>query len=131
MKTTRISACATAILFAVSAVAFASGTGDYGQEGLYQNNVDTLYEEGKSYYYARGDDGKRIDYCIKKGDQLERVSRRSLKQFVNTSADELSAHLCDCDEPGKMIDGRLDDRQLGAVIYYLNKRYRLSLYSSG
>lgn len=130
MKTTRIPAYAAAVLFAGSTVSLASGTGDYGQEGLYQNKVDTLYEEGKTYYYGRGDDGKRIDYCIKKGDQLERVSRRSLKQFVNTSADELSAHLCDCDEPEKMIDGQLDDRQLSAVIYYLNKRYRLSLYSS-
>ncbi len=130
MKTTRIPAFAAAILFAVSAVSFASGTGDYGQEGLYQKKVDTLYEEGKSYYYARGENGKRIDYCIKNGDRLERVSRRSLKQFVNTSAEELSAHLCDCDQPEKMIDGRLDDRQLTAVIYYLNKRYRLSLYSS-
>ena len=111
-------------------VSYASGSGDYGQTTLYQKKADHLYEEGKSYYYARGADGKRIDYCVKNGAQLERVSRRSLRQFENTSAEELSSHLCDCDQPEQMIDAKLSERQVAAVVYYLNKRYHLSLYSS-
>lgn len=117
-------------MIGVTGISFASGSGDYGQETVFQKKADHLYEEGKSYYYARGADGKRIDYCIKNGDQLERVSRRSLRQFESTSAEELSAHLCDCDQPDQMIDAKLNEREVAAVVYYLNKRYHLSLYSS-
>ncbi|MGI9319599.1 MAG: hypothetical protein ACR2QW_19880 [bacterium] len=130
LQSTLIPAYVSIALITCTGVSNASGTGDYGQDSLFQTNVDNLYEEGKSYYYARGEGGKRVDYCIRNGDQLDKVSRRSLKPFQNTSAAELSAHLCDCEQPDQMIDGQLNDRQISAVIYYLNKRYRLSLYSN-
>lgn len=117
-------------LFAGTSASFASGTGDYGQESLFQTKADHFYEQGKSIFYAKGADGNPINYCIKKAEQLERVSRRSLRQFENTSAEELSAHLRDCDQPEQMIEQQFNDRQLSAMIYYLNKRYRLSLYSN-
>jgi len=117
-------------LFAGASACFASGTGDYGQEGLFQTKADHFYEEGKTIFYAKGADGKPVNYCIKQAEQLERVSRRTLRQFENTSAEELSAHLRNCDQPEQMIEEQFDDRQLSAMIYYLNKRYRLSLYAN-
>ncbi len=117
-------------LFAGTSASFASGTGDYGQESLFQTKADHFYEEGKSVFYAKSADGKPVYYCIKQADQLERVSRRTLRQFENTSVEELSAHLRNCDQPEKMIEEQFDSRQLSAMIYYLNKRYLLSLYSN-
>jgi len=118
---------ATAALLTFSASAIASGTESYG--GTYKK-VDRLYEEGKANYYATDSSGQRARYCVKTEDALEKVSRKSLKSFAGTSAAELSSNLVRCEQPDAALASIMGDDQASALMYYLNKRYRLNLYGS-
>ena len=115
-------------LFSVSG--FASGIGNYGQGEGSTTRVDRLYESGKSVYYAKGSNGESVQYCINDGEQSERVSRRTLKPFVGSSVNELTARLVRCDDVERPVSELLDQSEVDAIVYYLNKRYRLSLYQS-
>jgi len=135
-----ISKIATAsLLVAFSAGLHASGSEFYGSSSSYGSNkvaksykkkVDQLYEKGKARYYATNSTGQRTRYCVKKEDSVESVSRRSLKDFRGTSEDTLKSNLVHCDLPEETIASSLENDQATALVYYLNKRYRLGLYGS-
>ena len=128
MKTIALSALATVAMLATN-LTMASGSGDYGGNSGYVR-IDRLYEAGKAQYYAPDTSGQRIRYCVKDGDLISKVSRKTLRSFSGTSADELSSSLYHCDQPETSISETLQGDQLKAVVYYLNKRYRLGLYGT-
>jgi len=117
-----------ALLFTANCV-YASGGLDFNSEA-YQTRIDRLYEKGKNYFHASNVDGERLKYCVRDGDQATRVSRKSLKQFQKTSLELLSDSLVNCDQPENLIASHLAPDQMTAVLYYLDKRYRLSLYEN-
>ena len=118
----------------VSSAAFASGgdsnedTGDgTGGGGSFGDAVDRTYESGKSIYTGRKKTAPKLSYCLRVGEEIIPVKRKSLKQFKGTSFTELSKHLFRCDEPTKSIISELERTDFIHVIYYLDKRYRLKL----
>jgi len=136
-----ISKIATASLLVVfSAGIYASGSEFYGSSGStygskkiaksYKKKVDQLYEKGKARYYATNSNGQRTRYCVRKEDAVESVSRRSLKDFRGTSEATLKSNLVQCDLPEQTLAASLESDQATALVYYLNKRYRLGLYGS-
>ncbi|MBX2869125.1 MAG: hypothetical protein KTR18_10645 [Acidiferrobacterales bacterium] len=120
---------ATVLLFAASATAFSSGTESYGT-AYKTKKVDQLYEKGKASYYAKDTNGQRLRYCVKTDENVQKVSRKSLKTFAGTSETELTNNLVSCDSPDSKITSIVDSEQVSAMVYYLNKRYRLNLYGS-
>ncbi len=91
--------------------------------------VDTVYELGKSTYNGRIN-GVAVKYCILKGDESARVKRTTIKQLKNTSYTVLGTSLHNCVKPEQSMASLLDENQLNAVAYYLDKRYQLNLSKS-
>lgn len=119
------------LLAAIPSAALASGFGGgFDQNNGGQTRIDHLYETGKSVYYAQNASGGPVSYCIDNGGQTELVSLRALKPFRGTNADQLSARLVRCDVVTGSAAEHLDPGELDAVVYYLNKRYKLALYDS-
>lgn len=130
MQSTSIQGPVAILIALFSFNVFASGIGSYGQDEGSAVRIDRLYESGKSVYYAKGSGGESVQYCINDGGQVERVSRRTLKPFVGSSVDDLTARLVRCDDAENPVSQHLSQDEVDAVMYYLNKRYRLSLYQS-
>ncbi len=133
------------MLLAFSAGVYASGSEFYGSKSSYgssstfsskkiaksyKKEVDQLYEKGKARYYATNSNGQRTRYCVRKENAVESVSRRSLKDFRGTSEAAVKSNLVLCDLPEQNIASTLENDQATALVYYLNKRYRLGLYGS-
>ena len=110
----------------------ASGGGGFGYSwgSGDQETVDQKYEAGKFYFNSAKVNGKKIWYCVKNGEEMQRLSRRSLKPFENSTTSDLSDNLYNCDQPEQLIADQINHDQVSAVVYYLNKRYRLSLSSN-
>ncbi len=108
----------------------ASGGGIGSNQDGYSKKVDQLYEKGKSYFHSSYVDGKRVEYCVTEKDSPKKISRKSLKRFHATSPDMLMAQLVHCDDPGQLVSAEVPRNQIDAIVYYLNKRYRLSLYGN-
>jgi len=100
-----------------SSIASASGGGGIKSSTSTQPKVDRLYEEGKSYYKAKLVDGTRLEYCIKDNSGLTKLSRST--DFVNS--------LYSCADPGLKIADAISADQGDAILYYLNKRFKLKL----
>lgn len=117
----------TLCLVLASPLASASGGGGFGQSGYSQKKVDEQYELGKSYYKAAQADGSRLEYCIKSDDGLKKLSRRSVKPFKKGLASTFVDNLYSCADPNQKIADAVADNQGTAILYYLNKRYKLRL----
>jgi len=117
----------------VGSAAFASGsddnedTGDGTSGGSFGEQVDRTYESGKAIYTGRKKTAPKLSYCLRVGEEMLPVKRKSLKQFKKTSFTQLSKHLFSCDAPEKSIISQLERTDFIHVIYYLDKRYRLKL----
>jgi len=117
-------------LIFLSGSTFASGGGHYLEDGS-SVRIDRLYEKGKGYFYGSTLEGAPLKYCVRQGDLTMLVTFQSLKPFQNSSPEALSENLVDCAQPDSLIESVLQSDQLTAVLYYLNKRYRLSIYQNG
>lgn len=117
----------TASSLILSPMAFASGGGGFNTSGFSQKKVDQLYELGKSYYKARQANGTRLEYCVKNGDSLKKISRRALKPFKKQPASTLINNLYSCSNPSLKIADAVADDQGEAILHYLNKRFKLRL----
>jgi len=115
-------------LFA-SATVLASGGGGFSAGGNSNQRVDQQYELGKSYYKSRLADGSKLEYCVKGDSGLKKLSRRSAKQFKKGSVSAFVDSLYNCDSPDQKIADLVSDEQGNAILYYLNKRYKLRLTS--
>lgn len=116
-----------AIAFAMSTSALASGGGGFSGGGYSQKKVDQLYELGKSYYKSPQADGTRLKYCVRTDDDLKKLSRRSVKRFKRGPVSEFVDSLYSCADPAVKISDVVSGEQGDAVLYYLNKRYKLRL----
>ncbi len=111
----------------VSPLAMASGGGGFGQGGYSQKKVDQQYELGRSYYKAKQADGSTLSYCIKRGDSLSKLSRKSVKPYKKGDVSAFVDSLYSCTDPDLKIAELVNDSQGEAILYYLNKRFKLKL----
>lgn len=123
-------ALAVTSLITFSGATFASGGGGFDTSGFSSQRVDQLYEEGKSYYRARQADGTQLEYCVKKGSDLNKLSRRSVRSFKRGSAAAFIDSLYSCSDASAKIADLVPDDQGQAILYYLNKRFKLRLSNS-
>lgn len=123
------------VICCTNSTVFASGSEDnedsadeaFDGANIGRPAVDSTYESGKSIYTGRKKTAPKLSYCLRVGEEIIPVKRKSLKQFKGTSFTELSKHLFRCDEPTKSIISELERTDFIHVIYYLDKRYRLKL----
>jgi len=133
-QTTRIrkswlaATCLAAGITLVSPQLLASGGG--GSFGSTSSaRVDKQYELGRSFYKSRQANGNQLKYCVQSGNELKKLSRRSVKQFKNGSASAFVDSLYSCNDPDLKIADLVPAGQGDAILYYLNKRYKLRLRS--
>lgn len=112
---------------ALSPLAVASSGGGFDQSGFSQKRVDQQYELGRAYYKASQADGTQLEYCVKNGDSLKKLGRRSVKPFKKGPASDFIASLHSCADPSLKIADAVGDEQGQAILYYLNKRFKLRL----
>ena len=115
------------LLVGSSIVSASGGGGIDSNNTSTQPRVDRLYEEGKSYYKAKLADGTRLEYCIKSDNGLTKLSRKSVKPFKRGSSTEFVNSLYSCADPNLKITDVVSANQGDAILYYLNKRFRLKL----
>jgi len=111
----------------ISPLAQASSGGGFDQGGFSQRKIDQQYELGKSYYKARQADGSRLEYCVKSGDSLSKLSRRSVAKFKRGPTGDFVNSLYSCADPNLKIADIIAEDQGDAILYYLNKRFKLRL----
>jgi len=107
------------------------GGGSYGGDTYQQRKVDETYEVGKAIYNGRQSGYPKLSYCVvaSEGEKVP-LKSKSIKQYKRTSYNELSQNLYNCDNPDSLISSELSQDAMLHVLYYLNKRYRLSLRGS-
>jgi len=113
-----------------SSIVSASGGGGFDQSGFSQKRIDQLYESGKSFYKSAQADGTRLEYCVKINDSLKKLSRRSVKRFKKGPASDFVDSLYSCSDPNLKIAEAVPEGQGEAILYYLNKRFKLRLKNS-
>lgn len=111
----------------LSPLALASSGGGFNQSGFSSKRIDQQYELGKSYYKTTVVDGARLEYCVKSGDSLKKLSRGSVKSFKRGLASDFIASLHSCADPSLKIVDAVDEEKGQAILYYLNKRFKLRL----
>ena len=116
-------------VFAVllSPLAMASGGGGFGQGGYSQKKVDQQYEIGRSYYKSKQADGSTLNYCVKTSDSLRKLSRKSVKPYKKGTVSAFVDSLYSCSNPELKISELVKEDQGEAILYYLNKRFKLKL----
>ena len=120
-----------------TSIAFASG--GYGGGGGYSGGSssapratpkDQVYEYGKALYKGRIKAVGKVPMCFKTNEGVVKVKKSTLKPYKASSYQELANQLYLCDQPDQAVSTKLNGKQLGYVIYYLNKRYKLNLTQS-
>ena len=95
-----------------------------------QQVVDPLYEQGKAVFSGKTRSrSEKVDYCVVApgGTEAEKLKRKTVKPFKRASARQFALSLHDCDMPETKIAEILSQEDFRAVVYYLNKRYKLRL----
>ena len=127
-KRTAIAGIMSAMLIVFSPNLIASGGGGYSSEPA--KPVDQAYETGKSIFFGRIN-GERITYCIvdsnNASDKPIVVKRRTMKKLKGLEYSQVAERLYNCKKPSESMTSLLTKGQVNSVMYYLNKRYRLSL----
>ena len=135
MKIAKIFFSATIALASFSV--YASGGGGYGGGGGFgggtgtsfqRPQVDQTFEIGKAIFKGRQSGVPQITYCVASDDGVKLpVKSKSIRPFKKTSYQNLSDNLYNCDVPDTLVSDELSRDNLLYVLYYLNKRYKLSL----
>ena len=118
------------LMAAMGSVQASGGFG--GNAGRLQTQVvDPLYEEGKAVFNGKTSRHGKIDYCVRVpgSSEVEKLRRKTLKSFKRSKVREFAESLHDCNMPDRKIAEVLGQEDFRAIIYYLNKRYRLKLTS--
>ncbi len=122
-----ILAVAVTSLITFSGTSLASGGGGFDTSGFSSQRIDQQYELGKTYFRARQSDGTQLEYCVKNGSELKKLSRRSVRSFKRGPASAFVDSLYNCANPDAKIADLVADDQGDAILYYLNKRFKLRL----
>ena len=108
------------------------GISEFEKEILGLNKpVDEYFELGESYYKSPRADGSRLEYCVltdKTG--LKKISRRSVRSFRNGPKSHFVNKLLHCSDPSVKIVDIVPAEETDAILYYLNKRFKLRLKDS-
>lgn len=126
IRTLSTSILSIILLSSLASVSQASGGGGFDQ-GFSQRKIDKTYEAGKSYYKAKLNNGSVLSYCVVSGDELKKLSKRSLRPLRKSSAQALSASLVNCDSPDQSVVAVVGQDKMPAIVHYLNKRFKLKL----
>lgn len=110
-----------------SATVMASNGGGFNTGALSSQRIDQQYELGKSYYKSAQADGSRLEYCVKDNNSMKKLTRRSVKKFKKGPVNEFVDSLYNCASPDQKIADVVSDEQGTAILYYLNKRFKLRL----
>ena len=116
-----------------STAILASGSGGYGGDTRFKNTprqTDPVYEHGKAIFKGRSANYKKVKFCLKddeKAEGFKKIKSRNIKPFKETSYEEISQHIVICDNPEQLARQLLSREDILALIYYLDKRYRLKL----
>ena len=129
-KTTLAAICLAAGSLVLSTSVSASGGGGFNQGGFSSQRIDQQYELGKSYYKSAQADGTRLEYCVQTGDGLKKLSRGSVKAFKRGTVSNFVDNLYNCADPSAKIADSVPADQGDAILYYLNKRFKLRLVSN-
>ena len=106
--------------------------GFYGVDRL---TSDPDFALGQEIYLGRSKTFRGLKVCvaIKSADEdpdapkAAPVSRKLMRSFKGQNVTALTTRLVDCSEPEKRLALLLDRREFRALVYYINKRFRLLL----
>jgi len=129
-KTTLAAICLAAASITLSTTVSASGGGGFNQGGFSSQRIDQQYELGKSYYKSAQADGTRLEYCVQTDSGLKKLTRGSVKRFKRGTVSNFVDNLFDCADPSVKIADAVPEDQGSAILYYLNKRFKLRLVSN-
>lgn len=90
-------------------------------------NSDQYYELGKYIYQGKSKKIGKFNYCIDTGKSKSTIKETRLAQFKGQSFSQIASKLYDCDSPNIKVSSYMQEKHLGLVIYYLNKRYNMGL----
>ncbi len=122
-----------AMLIAGNGAALASGSasGGFGQTDVrvQARQTDPLYDEGKAIYKGKKRGIGKIKYCLSEPEtgELGKLRGKTVKPFRKGSVEAFAGSLVNCEMPDQQIATVMTRDDLIAVIYYLNKRYKLNL----
>lgn len=115
------------VALTASSVLLASSGGGFNTGSFSSQRIDQQYELGKSYYKSAQADGTRLEYCIQGSNGLKKLSRKSVRQFKNGPVSNFVGSLYNCANPQVKIADAVPQDQGDAILYYLNKRFKLRL----
>ncbi len=94
-----------------------------------QRQVDPLYDQGKAVFKGRVRDYGKLRFCVvnPESGELAKLKRKTATQFRDAGVNDFAASLYNCEMPEQQIAGLLTRDDLVAVLYYLNKRFKLML----
>lgn len=138
-----------ATLFALLATLFFDGPAypvgggapnpDHLDGGLIKRNdaapLDKTFALGKAIYMGRGRKVRGLKICLsfnqknEDGPRAVRLSRKVLKPFKGGSILALTSRLVDCRAPKSHVALILNRTEFRALVYFMNKRFRLGLRS--
>jgi len=78
-------------------------------------------------YNGRSREVEKVKYCVTGEEEGTPVKRSSLRPFKGQTYNELASNLYDCNNPDKALLDYVSSSQAAHIIYYLDKRYKLSL----
>jgi len=131
-----LAASLLASLLILSQVSSAFASGGYSGGGFRNNNstiarpVDQTYEVGKAIFKGRQAGEPSLQYCVVADGAKVPVKRSSVKAYKDSTYDNFSNNLYQCDKPDKLVAQGLTRDSLLYVLYYLNKRHKLGLRGS-
>ena len=123
------------LLFAATAQASGGGGGSYSSGSFPKakaRQTDHTYEHGKAIFHGRAANHKGVNFCVlstKSKSGFAKVKRKTVKHLKKTSYLRVAENLVTCDDSKQPIQQLLTRGEVNAVVYYLNKRYKLKLKS--
>lgn len=96
----------------------------------FKQRIDQQYELGKAYFKAPMANGEKLEYCVQTDSGLKKLSRKSVKTFKRGSQSNFVDSLFSCVDPSVRIADAIPDGRSDAIVYYLNKRFKLRLTNS-
>jgi len=120
---------------AIPAMADASGSTSSGQRQsgprleTVARPVDQFYEFGKAVYRGKVGNLGKIKYCVAQPDSDVggKLRGKTVKPYKSGDANDFANRLYDCDNPDSRIVDLLPKQEMVAVLYYLNKRYKMNM----
>lgn len=131
---------ATTVLFVIllgslPTLAYASGTsgGFNDQTRPEPRIVDPTYERGKAVANGKIRDYGKAKVCVLPANEEAKggkLKRKTLKPYRSVDVNVFATRLYICDQPELKAGEALESGDFLAVIYYLNKRFKLKLTRS-